>query len=320
MNSSFGNDIRLLGSIHSPDLVSNCMNKTPYIIEDRNILKEAVRIHHNRLSSIISIIYQFYKSQQQQQQQLTYPRVYLINGDHNHMLSAIQGVTDGLSSYSNNNQQSSQIIRPIVIYIDLHADSRPIEDGPHSGTWCSEAHANGWIEQVNTNKKIDFSPFNFNQNSFLFLFKAYCIGLNPLANSQLTLENLENSGTIYQRYTWTEIKSKNITFNQIGNEIIHDIQTKFSLNHPIILSICGDSVLHLPSSAGTNTIGYSSDSIYEVISLLIQQLNVTCFTVAELKTSLNPSQASNIGEFLTQCLFLYHHHNNNHKNNSQCKE
>lgn len=98
---------------------------------------------------------------------------------------------------------------------------------------------------------------------------------------------------------------------KIGKEIVQDIQQKFGENHPIILSICGDTVLQLPSSAGTNTIGYSSDEIYEVISILIKRLNVTCFTIAELKTSLNPNLQSNVGEFLTQCLFLYHQHNTN---------
>lgn len=154
LNSQFGNDIRILGTIHSPDLTERCWNKSPNDVNERNILKEAVKTHHDRLSSVISTVYQSHQQKSKSSNTTTYPRVYLVNGDHNHMLSAIQGVTDGLSTYTNdytNNNQDNNIITPIVIYIDLHADSRPIEDGPHSGTWCSEAHANGWIEQVRKN-------------------------------------------------------------------------------------------------------------------------------------------------------------------------
>jgi hypothetical protein len=144
LNESFARSICVLGTIHSPDLTESCWNKSPALKEDRDLLKSAVLSHHHRLSSVISQIYLSSSSQPPAttSSPSSIPRVYLVNGDHNHMLSAIQGVTSAFS------QRNTEPIRPVVIYIDLHADSRPIEDGPHSGTWCSEAFANGWIEQV----------------------------------------------------------------------------------------------------------------------------------------------------------------------------
>ena len=67
-------------------------------------------------------------------------------------------------------------------------------------------------------------------------------------------------------------------------------------------------MLHLPSSAGTGTIGYTADEVYGFVSVMCRQLReaVVCLTVAELKTSLNPLSAPLVGEFLTQCLYLYH--------------
>lgn len=137
LNESFAKNICVLGTIHSPDLTEACWNKSPAIEEERKVLKSAVLSHHNRLSSVISQIYLSRSAKVS-----SYPSVYLVNGDHNHMLSAIEGVARGFSN------DGKVHIRPVVIYIDLHADSRPIEDGPHSGTWCSEAFANGWVEQV----------------------------------------------------------------------------------------------------------------------------------------------------------------------------
>lgn len=137
LNECFARNICVLGSIHSPDLTEACWNKSPAIDEERQILKAAVSSHHNRLSSVISQVYLSRSATI-----LSYPHVYLVNGDHNHMLSAIEGVARGFSV------DGKVRLRPVVVYIDLHADSRPIEDGPHSGTWCSEAFANGWVEQV----------------------------------------------------------------------------------------------------------------------------------------------------------------------------
>jgi hypothetical protein len=150
LNESFAHSICVLGTIHSPDLTESCWNKTPALKEDRNLLKSAVLSHHQRLSSAITQIYLSSSSS---------PRVYLVNGDHNHMLSAIQGVSSALSQKNSHSSNSVAPVRPVVIYVDLHADSRPIDDGPHSGTWCSEAFANGWIEQVTSSSLHFFALF-----------------------------------------------------------------------------------------------------------------------------------------------------------------
>lgn len=55
-------------------------------------------------------------------------RLYYINGDHNNMGYVINGF------------YQSTGIKPIVIYLDFHSDARPTEDGPHSGTWVTEAY------------------------------------------------------------------------------------------------------------------------------------------------------------------------------------
>lgn len=142
LNESFARSICFLGTIHSPDLTESCWNKSPILKEDRDLLKAAVLSHHHRLSAVISQIYLSSSASPTISSLSSLPRVYLVNGDHNHMLSAIQGVSGAFS------RGQTVPTRPVVIYVDLHADSRPIEDGPHSGTWCSEAFANGWVEQV----------------------------------------------------------------------------------------------------------------------------------------------------------------------------
>ena len=88
-----------------------------------------------------------------------------------------------------------------------------------------------------------------------------------------------------------------------------EIANKIKLTNPsspVIVSVCGDSVLHLPSSAGTGTIGYEASEVYRFLSIICSSCNVSCVTVAELKTSLSPSAAPLVGEFLTQCLLLFH--------------
>ncbi len=74
---------------------------------------------------------------------------------------------------------------------------------------------------------------------------------------------------------------------------------------------CGDSVLGLPASAGTGMIGYSADETYRFIAHLSSKLNVHALTVAELKTSLDPPKAALVGEFLTQCFYIFYENQSN---------
>lgn len=131
LNKDMAKNICLLGSVDSSDLTKRCQGLNPSIDSDRAELIACVKSQHQRLTDIIARAYT--------QNHVHTQGVYLVNGDHNHMLSAIAGVKFGLGGSAS----------PVVVYIDIHADSRPVEDGPHSGTWCSEAFQYGWIEQVN---------------------------------------------------------------------------------------------------------------------------------------------------------------------------
>lgn len=68
-----------------------------------------------------------------------------------------------------------------MIYLDVHSDARMKEDGPHSGTWLTEAFSRGECE------------------------KAYVIGLSLLSNSEAALSNLEENDVSFRDYTWDEI-------------------------------------------------------------------------------------------------------------------
>lgn len=265
LNEDMARSLCLVGSVDSADLSLRCLNlHASQGLEQREILIDAVKKHHQRLTDVLSRLFSCHKRGQAK-------GVFLVNGDHNHMLSAIGGVYSGTG------------LKPVIVYVDLHADSRPVEDGPHSGTWCSEAFRNQWVQQ------------------------AYAVGLNALANSGPTLDNLDAHGAVYSEYTWDKLKSGETSLEAAAEEIATNIQMKFGPEVPVILSICGDSVLHLPSSAGTGTIGYSADEIYKFVSQVCRRCCVLCLTVAELKTSLQPSAAPLVGEFLTQCLHIYHH-------------
>ena len=128
LNDSMSRDICLMGSINSSDLALRSEGMTASVDKERDVLIQCVKIHHQRLTNIMARVFMDNHSRAK--------GLYLVNGDHSHMLSAIAAVKFGLG------------VRPIVVYIDIHADSRPTSDGPHSGTWCSEAFENGWIEQV----------------------------------------------------------------------------------------------------------------------------------------------------------------------------
>jgi hypothetical protein len=132
-----------------------------------------------------------------------------------------------------------------------------------------------------------------------------------MGNSGATLSNLDAAGehrVTYKPYMWDEMKCGAMTIQRAGEEIGRQIAS-VPTHIPVILSICGDSVLHLPASAGTGTIGYSADDLYRFVAAICSARRVDCFTVAELKTSLAPQAAGLVGEFLTQCLYVYHKYN-----------
>lgn len=298
INESFAKNICVLGSINLSDQTQRCKNLDPSIERERNILIDSVKIQHERAMNIVELVYRNDPDN----------KLYYINGDHNHMTAIVEGFVKAqlpshaasTSTFPLSPAALRGVARPVVVYIDLHADCRPVEDGPHSGTWVGDISERGLVDGV------------------------YCIGLNPLANTRATVSNMSKYGVKYEDYMWNEIKygnkflsNRNTQNPQAGGNLgvmanmAHDVASQVNrgkvMKPPVILSICGDSVLNLPSSAGTNTVGYSVDEVFRCISVLFEECNVVGFTIAELKTSLGDSTtAGNVGEFLTQALFVYH--------------
>jgi arginase family enzyme len=94
-------------------------------------------------------------------------RMFYINGDHNNMANVISGWHKGKNGE-----------KPIVINLDFHSDARKSEDGPHSGTWLSDAYLRNEVKHT------------------------YIIGLSLVSNSETCIENLESFGVTYRPYTW----------------------------------------------------------------------------------------------------------------------
>jgi arginase family enzyme len=97
-------------------------------------------------------------------------RMYHINGDHNNMANVISGWHQGKGG-----------AKPVVINLDFHSDARKSEDGPHSGTWLSDAYLRNEVKHT------------------------YIIGLSLLSNSEACIENLERFNVTYLPYTWDQI-------------------------------------------------------------------------------------------------------------------
>lgn len=151
---------------------SQCSGLCASVPAQRRALIDAVAAHNARLRDVIATT--IHASRNSHRTSTTSsnstsstttsrgPRgVYLVNGDHNHMASAIEGVIAGynnstVTTSSNSNATATAgtadtagTATPVaVVYVDLHADSRPCQDGPHSGTWCSDALAKHQIEKV----------------------------------------------------------------------------------------------------------------------------------------------------------------------------
>ncbi len=88
-------------------------------------------------------------------------------------------------------------------------------------------------------------------------------------------------------------------------EIIDDIRRHYGKNYPVILSICADTVSGLPCSASNEVVGYPAEDIYPMMSKFIEDLNVECLNVSELKPSLDKTKNMAAGEFLQYSLYLY---------------
>jgi arginase family enzyme len=149
--------------------------------------------------------------------------LYYINGDHNNMANVISGYHEATQ------------VKPIVINVDFHSDARISQDGPHSGTWLSDAYAREEVAHT------------------------YHIGLSLLSNSEACIENLEKYGVTYRDYTWDEIQMRGGSgraLPEISQEVIADIQKRFGKDYPVIFTIDGDTVCGLPCSASNELLGF----------------------------------------------------------------
>lgn len=199
-------------------------------------------------------------------------RLFYMNGDHNNMGYIVGGF------------YQSRLQPPVVIYLDVHSDARVKQDGPHSGTWLSEIFARGECRQ------------------------AYVIGLSLLANSEAAISNLDSNNVSYRQFAWDEIQRKGgagRALPQMTQEIIDEVRRRFGKSHPVILSICADTVCGLPSSAANEVVGYPAEDVYPMMSRFIEELNVECLNVSELKPSLDMTKNNASGEFLQYSLYLY---------------
>ena len=120
-------------------------------------------------------------------------------------------------------------------------------------------------------------------------------------------------GVHYEEFTWDRIQTGATSLSAAADAVADNILSANTTDgtdalgqcKPVVLSICGDSVLGLPASAGTTTVGYPAADVYGFLARLCKRLPVVCMTVAELKTSLKPSEAASVGEFLTHALYIY---------------
>lgn len=152
----------LLGQISIEDLTTSSLFLNPSKPEQRAQLIKHVQEHYKRSSDLVETMFKLGSQM----------RMFYINGDHNNMAGIISG------------WKKAKYGKPIVINLDFHSDARRSDDGPHSGTWLSDAYLREEVRHT------------------------YIVGLSLLTNSETCIENLENFGVTYLPYTWDEIQMR----------------------------------------------------------------------------------------------------------------
>jgi len=194
--------------------------------------------------------------------------VICLNGDNNNTFSLIASVNRVLGK------------KVVLIYLDIHSDCRDPEDGPHSGTWVSQAYMNNLIE------------------------KSFLIGFSELHNNDTCVENLIKNDVEFEKFTCQKIQSSQVSIKSCVDQIVDILKSKYN-DFPVVLCIDGDSVCGLPASAGNTVVGFPHFDIYPMIYSLASELNIKAYHIAELKPSLDPSKESIVGEFLVQAIYLF---------------
>ena len=193
--------VYLMGQIEIGDLLKKCNGLDPAKVKERAILIESVHEQYIRAKNIVRTA--FDKSLG------TKAHLYYINGDHNNMANIITGYYEARG------------VKPVVINLDFHSDARISEDGPHSGTWLSDAYKRGEVAH------------------------SYIIGLSLLANSDVCIQNLIDFGTTFRDYTWDEIQmsgGSRVALPSIADQIVKDINQRFGKDYPVLFTIDGDTV------------------------------------------------------------------------------
>lgn len=256
LNSQYINSLFLVGSLDLTDLICQCKNKNPNIPEERKILISAVQEIDKRTQVICDTIFE------------SGSNVICLNGDNNNTLSLIGSVKKAYNK------------KVILIYLDVHSDCRDPYDGPHSGTWVTQAYKNDWIE------------------------KSFLVGFSELHNNDTCVENLLKYNVEFQDFTCQKLQSGQKTIKSSVEDIINSVKT-FYRDSPVVLCIDGDSVCGLPASAGNTVVGFPVFEVYPMIYRIASELDVKAYHIAELKPSLDLSKESAVGEFIVQATYQF---------------
>jgi len=254
LNKEFINSLLLVGSLDLSDLLSQLENLN--VVNNREKYLSSVKEIDRRTQKICDTILQNGSG------------VICLNGDNNNTYSLIASVNRAFEK------------KVILIYLDIHSDCRDPDDGPHSGTWVSQAYRNGLIE------------------------KSYLVGFSELHNNETCVDNLINYDVEFQNYTCQKIQSGQISIQSAVEEIVSNVKSKYK-DLPVVLCIDGDSVSGLPASAGNTVVGFPHFEVYPIINKIASELNVKAYHIAELKPSLDPSKESVVGEFLVQATYMF---------------
>jgi arginase family enzyme len=256
LNINYINSILLLGSLDLSDLISQCENLDVNVKENRDILINSVGEVDRRTQQVCDKILQ------------SGSQIICLNGDNNNTFSLIASVEKAFKK------------KVVLIYLDLHSDCRDTNDGPHSGTWVTQAYENGLVE------------------------KAFLVGFSELHNNEACVNNLLKNNVEFVNYTAQKIQSGLTSIKSSVEEIVNIVKYNH-IGHPVVLCIDGDTVCGLPASAGNTVVGFPHFEVYPMIYKLSNELDVKAYHIAELKPSLDVSKSSAVGEFLMQATYLF---------------
>ncbi len=168
----------------------------------------------------------------------------------------------------------------VVIYLDIHSDCRDPKDGPHSGTWLSQAYESDFVE------------------------KSFLVGFSEIHNNDTCVENLITFNVEFMDYTCQKIQAGETNINLCVDDIVKTVK-QYYVDNPVVLCIDGDSICGIPASAGNSFVGFPAFDVYPMIYRIAKELNVRAYHIAEIKPSLDLTKESAVGEFLMQAIYQF---------------